>query len=255
MSKYVLEENKPDAEHHPKNPALGPPPSSHSTRSNSPNSPNSPTFLASVHHAFQRRLLRRRDTQLPFGLDLHPTLGVGAVERSQRRLPHVRALIALGLVQVVGDGPQLRRRDIVGKLFALGRRPLARAIRPRVLERNHVVDVNIGYGLPGRVVVGRYPCPGCGGTGRVGDDVGAIALENVFAARAGRLGIHFIKSCGQGDMTAMLLPGVAGAALGTPEGKEVAFVAARVSECFYGEGGEFSLRRRSGGDSGLDACE
>lgn len=53
-------------------------------------------------------------------LDADPALGVGAVEAAQGRLPRVRAAVALGLVDVVGDGPELGAGNVVGKGLALG---------------------------------------------------------------------------------------------------------------------------------------
>lgn len=79
--------------------------------------------LAGIQHARQRRLLSRGDGQCPVALDLDPGAGVDAVERGQRRLPGVGALVALGLVDVVGHGPELRARHVVGELLALGCRP------------------------------------------------------------------------------------------------------------------------------------
>lgn len=52
-------------------------------------------------------------------LDLDPTLGVGAVEAAQRRLPRIRAPITLGLVDVVGYGPELRAGNVIGKSLTL----------------------------------------------------------------------------------------------------------------------------------------
>jgi len=130
------------------------------------------------------------------------------------------------LVDVVGHGPQLGRRDVVGQLLALVRRPRARPADPRVLERDHVVDVDVGHGRPVPPVVGREPCPRGGGAGRAGDDVDAVALEHVLAD-------------------------VARAALRLPVREELAVVPARVGEGFHRQGGEFGLRARLRGDSGL----
>jgi len=80
-------------------------------------------FLASIQHASQRALLGRADGQRVGVLDGHPRLGVGAVEGSEGRLPRVGGLVALGLVHVVGDGPELRGVEVVGELGALGCRP------------------------------------------------------------------------------------------------------------------------------------
>lgn len=79
--------------------------------------------LTSVQHAGQSRLLSRSDGEVVVALDLDPTLGVGAVEARQRGLPLVGGVAALGLVDVVGDGPELRTADVVGKGLTLGSGP------------------------------------------------------------------------------------------------------------------------------------
>lgn len=56
-------------------------------------------------------------------LDVDPALGVRAVERLQRRLPGVGALVALGAVGTAGDGPELRAGDVVGESLTLGSSP------------------------------------------------------------------------------------------------------------------------------------
>ncbi len=76
--------------------------------------------LAAVQHAAESSLLSGRNLELVVALDLDPALGVGAVEAAQGRLPRIRAAVALGLVDVVGDGPELRTGDVVGKGLALG---------------------------------------------------------------------------------------------------------------------------------------
>lgn len=48
-----------------------------------------------------------------------------------------------------------------------------------------MIDINVGCGGPGSAVVGRDPCARCGCTGRINDDVGAVALEDGFARVAG----------------------------------------------------------------------
>lgn len=51
---------------------------------------------------------------------MHPTLCIRAVEGLKRRLPHIRGLVALLLVDVVRDSPQLGDVDVVGELGAFG---------------------------------------------------------------------------------------------------------------------------------------
>ncbi len=65
-------------------------------------------------------------------LDAHPALRISAVEGRERRLPSVRALITLGLVDVVGHGPELGGGDVVGELAALGGGPGACAVLDKV---------------------------------------------------------------------------------------------------------------------------
>lgn len=169
--------------------------------------------LTSVEHGGQRRLLGRRHRQLPRRLDLHPAPGVGAVEGRERRLPLVRALVALFLVDVVRDGPQLGRRDVVGELTAfrgspcrgtglfyvstlLGGREREMGGRctyhPSILQRHHVVNVEVAGGCPDATVEGTGPRPGSGSARRVGLDVGAVALEHEFPGEVSR-GLQLLK--------------------------------------------------------------
>lgn len=76
-----------------------------------------------VEHGSQRVLLSAGDGERPVRLYRNPAAGVGAVEARQRWLPRVRAFVALGLVDLVGDGPELGARQVVGELLALGRGP------------------------------------------------------------------------------------------------------------------------------------
>ena len=59
--------------------------------------------LAVVKHRAKSSLLSTCDGQLPVALNLDPALGVGAVEACQRRLPGIGGLVALGLVDIIGD--------------------------------------------------------------------------------------------------------------------------------------------------------
>jgi hypothetical protein len=83
---------------------------------------------------------------------------------------------------------------------------------PGVLQRDHVVNVDIRGGGPGSAIVGGSPGSRCGAAGIVGHDVGTVPLEDILASD---------------DMlvwdTAMLvkrmkevIPGVAGAASRLP---------------------------------------
>lgn len=64
---------------------------------------HSSPHLTVVKHGAESSLLGTGDGQLPVALNLDPTLGVGAVEARQGRLPGIGRLVALGLVDVVGD--------------------------------------------------------------------------------------------------------------------------------------------------------
>jgi hypothetical protein len=59
--------------------------------------------LAVVKHGTESSLLGAGNSQLPVALNLDPALGVGAVEAGQRRLPRIRGLVALCLVDIVGN--------------------------------------------------------------------------------------------------------------------------------------------------------
>ena len=82
--------------------------------------------------------------QAPSVLHGDPHLGVGAPVRRQRRLPGRRVLVALGLVDVVGDRDQLRAGQVVGEALPAAGRPGAGAGAPRLGERHDVVDVDVG---------------------------------------------------------------------------------------------------------------
>lgn len=184
-------------------------------------------YLTSIQHACKSRLLGRGDSQRPVALDGDVGARVGAVEALQRRLPRVGGLVALGRVDVVGDGPELGPGDVVGELLALGRGPLARARDPGVLEGHHVVDVDVGRGRPLGAVVGARP----GAAGRVAvrpdHDAGAVALEHVLAR-------------------------VAGPRDGVPRGEQVAVVGGGVDRRGDGEAGQLRLGGRGGRDSRLE---
>mgnify|MGYP006976747848 CR=1 FL=1 len=52
-------------------------------------------------------------------LDRDPALGIGAVERGERRLPLARGLVALGLVAAISSSSELRAVNVVGKTCPL----------------------------------------------------------------------------------------------------------------------------------------
>lgn len=76
-------------------------------------------LLAVGQDALQSALLGSRDGQAVVALDLHPGLGVGALEAGRGREVALRALVALGAVGVLRDGPELGAVEVVGEGFAL----------------------------------------------------------------------------------------------------------------------------------------
>ena len=178
---------------------------------------------AGGEHAVQGRLLRAVDRQGVVPLHLDPGPGVRAPERRQRRLPGRRVLVALGLVDVVGDRPQLGAAEVVGVRLPPRGGPRPRSGAPGLGERHHVVDVDVGRVGPGRAVVGAVPGAGGRGAAAVDDDAGAVALED-------------------------LLAGVARAGDGDPVREQVAVVAGVVRLGGDGERVEPALRGARGGD-------
>src|SRR3954471_19812337 len=140
-----------------------------------------PASSAAAQHVRQGGLLALRDSQSVVVLHDDPVGRVGAPERDERRLPLVRRLVALLLVEVVGDGEQLRPGQVVGELLALLGRPRLGAAGPGLPERDHVVDVEVGRLGPGLVVVDALPRPGRRLAVLVGLHVGTGALQHDFA--------------------------------------------------------------------------
>src|SRR5690606_29469367 len=130
-------------------------------------------------------LLGGVDGQAVVVLHLDPGACVGAAVGGAGGHPGGRVLVALGLVDVVGDGDQLRAGQVVGEGLAPGGGPRVGAGVPRLGERHHVVDVDVGGGGPGRAVVGGVPAAAGRGARGGGDDVGAVALEDRLAGVAG----------------------------------------------------------------------
>lgn len=79
--------------------------------------------LAPAEDVVESSVLGGRDGQVPVALDLRPRRGVGAVEARQRGQPVLGASVALLLVDVVGDGPELGAANVVGKVLALAGAP------------------------------------------------------------------------------------------------------------------------------------
>ena len=141
-------------------------------------------------------LLSRVDGQVIELLDLDPSNDVVALERVKRGKPGRGVLVALFLVEVVGDGNQLGPGKIVGELLAESGGPSAGSANPSFLQRNQVVlrtrfnqntgsemrgsayDVEIGSQGCGDIVVRRNPVTGGGGTLRICDDVRTVPLQN-----------------------------------------------------------------------------
>jgi hypothetical protein len=70
---------------------------------------------------------------------LDPSNDVGALEGVERGEPSGGILIALGLVEVVGDGDELGSSDVIGELFAASGRPIASSTDPGFPQRNYMV--------------------------------------------------------------------------------------------------------------------
>ena len=71
-----------------------------------------------INHILQGPFLSTRDAKAILCLDSNPASGIGAVEARERWLPGVWRRIALLLVDIVCDCPQLRRVKIIGELLA-----------------------------------------------------------------------------------------------------------------------------------------
>lgn len=82
-----------------------------------------PGGLASIKHGCQRSLLSTGDFQAVSAFDSDPGRSISAVEAGKRRLPLVRAVIALGPVGTGISGPQLRMVNIIGKGLSPGSSP------------------------------------------------------------------------------------------------------------------------------------
>lgn len=96
--------------------------------------------LARAQHAGQGRLLGRSDAQAIRVLDSHPALGVGAIEGREWGLPLVRGAVALRLVHIISDGPQLGVGNVVGVLGTLRSGPGIGAGLVKASQRScHVV--------------------------------------------------------------------------------------------------------------------
>src|SRR5205814_9334794 len=162
-----------------------------------------PTRLtgAGVEHGLQGALLGGLKPQAPHVFAADPHLGVGAAVRRARRLPGGRVLVALGLVDVVGDGDELGVAQVVGEALAAAGGPGVGTGSPGLGQGHDVVDVHVGGVGPGGSVVGAVPASGYRCAGAVDDDAGAVALEDRLAG---------VAASRHGDPVGEQRPGVAG---------------------------------------------
>jgi len=107
-----------------------------------------------VERVRESGLLNGVDGQVVVALDLNPGNDVVALEGVERGKPGGGVLVALGLVKVVGDGDQLGSNEVVGELFAESGSPSPGSADPGFLQRNQMVDIEIGSQVCGDVVVG-----------------------------------------------------------------------------------------------------
>jgi hypothetical protein len=92
-----------------------------------------------VKRVRESSLLSRVDGQAVVLLDLDPSNDVGAFVGVERGEPRSGVLVALGLVEVIGDGHQLGPNEVVGELFATSGSPSAGSADPGFLQRNQMV--------------------------------------------------------------------------------------------------------------------
>lgn len=143
-------------------------------------------------------LLGGVDGQAVVVLDLNPSKNVGTLEGVERGEPSGGVLVALGLVEVVGDGNELGLSQVIGKLFATVSRPIAGSADPGFLQRNYMVledlwsgrgtskirgggmtyDIEIGSQVGGDTIVRRNPVARDRGAVGIGDYVRAVPLQN-----------------------------------------------------------------------------
>jgi len=97
------------------------------------------TLAVRVERVRESGLLCGVNGQVVFVLDLNPCNGVVALEGVERGEPGSRVLVALGLVEVIGDGDQLGLSKVVGKLLAASGSPIAGSTDPGFLQRDDMV--------------------------------------------------------------------------------------------------------------------
>ena len=72
-------------------------------------------------------------------LDLNPCDDVVALVGVERGEPGSGVLVALGLVEVIGDGDQFGLSEVIGKLLAASRGPITGSADPSFLQRDDMV--------------------------------------------------------------------------------------------------------------------
>jgi len=92
-----------------------------------------------VERVRESGLLSGVDGQAVVLLDLNPRNDVVALEGVERGEPGSGVLIALGLVQVIGNGDELGPSKVVRELFATSGSPSASTADPGFLQRDHMV--------------------------------------------------------------------------------------------------------------------
>jgi len=129
-----------------------------------------------VERVRESGLLSGVNSQVVVVFDLDPCNDVFALE--ERGEPSSKVLVALGLVEVIGDSNQLGLSELVGELFAASGSPIAGSADPGFLQRDEVVDVEIGGQGGGDVVVGGDPVTRNDGAVGIGDDVRTVPHQN-----------------------------------------------------------------------------
>ena len=98
-----------------------------------------------VERVRESGLLGGVDGQAVVVLDLNPCDDVVALEGVERGEPGSRVLVALGLVEVIGDGDQFGSSEVVGELFAASRSPIASSTDPGFLQRDDMILETISW--------------------------------------------------------------------------------------------------------------
>src|SRR6266545_7252018 len=113
--------------------------------------------LAVVEHGGERGALRQGDAELVGTLHRDPAPCVRAPVPGLRRLPRLRTLVALRPVHRRRHGDQLGQAHLVGEALPGRVGPAVRTGPPRIGQRHHVVDVQLGGGRDDLAVVRADP--------------------------------------------------------------------------------------------------